>query len=240
MPCYEKLEQHFSGSCSEITFVARSFDLLSELGFSRENCIACVGRCRDELTRSLLHTIQTAWGSAFDLASLGGLFFAGTTGLGAAIHHAPTHFGRPRYLFFAFAHIGINDQGEFGRITRTGQAHESSACGALVAFQQELGRGSADLRLNPTDFEQSLLKQRLALHITDNPDLVTLTKVAIQATTDDLEATIALTVDPAISDYAVLTGVQIHANKRQNYVWPLTTYAIINGQRIALNMQGDK
>lgn len=231
----EQLAQHFSGYCCETTFVARSFDLLNKLGFTAENCIACVGRCRDELTQPLLRTIQATWGSAFDFAALGGLFFAGTTGLEAVIAHAPTSFGRQRYLFFAFAHIGVNGRGDFGRIIRPNQTHESSACGALSAFQKELVTGSADLSLNPTDLEQSLLKQRLAPLVSDTPDLVTLTKIALQATLDDLETAITLTVDPTISDYAVLTGIQLHTNSQQNYIWPFSNYATIAGQHHTLN-----
>jgi hypothetical protein len=229
------LETNFPNTSSEITFVARTYDWLNSLGFSAENSIACVGRCRDEITWPLLRTIQVTWGSAFDLASLGGLFNAGTTGLTAAIHHAPTLFGRQRYVIFAFPHIGINDKGEIGRCQRQGQSAESSACGALVTFQEELKQGQSDLSLNTMDIEQSLLKRRLTpLLDSTPPDLISLTKLALQATVEDIEEVIACTVQPENSDYALLTGIQIHGRNQQNFVYPATCYAVVSEKRYDL------
>ncbi len=186
------IDQHFPNALSEITFVARSFDWLAGLGFSAENSIACVGRCRDEITRPLLRTIQTAWGSAFDLASLGGLFFAGTTGLTAAIHHAPTVYDRHRYIFFAFPHIGISEGGESGQIQRQGQTHPTTACGALVALHAEIAQEQCDLTFQRADPEQSLLRQRLTPMVNDSSaTLIELTHLARQAALEDLEETIA-------------------------------------------------
>lgn len=47
-----------------------------------------------------------------------------------------------------------------------------------------------------------------------DPSLVQVTKAALQAITDDIEKLVSLTVDPATSDYAVVTGVQIHSGNQ--------------------------
>jgi hypothetical protein len=45
---------------------------------------------------------------------------------------------------------------------------------------------------------------------------------------------VALTVDTSISDYAVLTGIQIHGPDKGQYVWPGEMYVAIKGQRHGL------
>ena len=46
--------------------------------------------------------------------------------------------GRERYVFFSFPHIGIDDSGEVGAISRPGRAKVSHACGALLKALAEV------------------------------------------------------------------------------------------------------
>jgi hypothetical protein len=46
--------------------------------------------------------------------------------------------GRERYVFFSFPHIGIDEDGEVGAISRPGRAKKSHACGALIKCLCEL------------------------------------------------------------------------------------------------------
>ncbi|MFQ5593320.1 MAG: hypothetical protein ACE5HA_04160 [Anaerolineae bacterium] len=227
------LNQHFPNAMPESEFVRRTYQALLRHGFSEPNTIACVGVCRDELTRPLVDEIQHTWGEAFNFAGLAGMLFLGKTGFSAAQHHAPRMDGRERYVFFALPHVAIDSAGGIGLCTREGRQEPSHACGALIAFQQELAGGRLSLAFDPDDVEQSLLKQRLFPKIEGSKasDLVALTKLAHEVIVEDLERMIDLTVDPAHSDYAALTGIQVHGPGKTNYIWPGTLRTVVSGQR---------
>ena len=102
-----------------------------------------------------------------------------------------------------------------------------------MAFRQEMLDGNLTLELDLNDIEQSLLKHRLFRKISygDLPDLVALTKIAYGVILEDLEHLVKLTVDPSASDYAILSGIQIHGPDKAQYIWPGAMYMVKNGQR---------
>jgi len=226
--------EQFPGALREPEFVERSSRLLmEERGFLPTNTLACVGVCRDELSRTLPYAVQAVWGSPFTFSALAGLLFAGRTGFGAARSHAPIEDGRERYVFFVATHIGIGSDGELGACDRIGRPGRSHACGALCAFLGELESGRLDLRTDPVDIEQSLLKQRLLRELSFGrlPSLVDLTRAAHGAIVDDLETLIGQTLDPTEDDWAVLTGIQIHGVRNEPWFWPGTCYSMVENQR---------
>ncbi len=217
----------------EVDFVKRTYAALKDHGFSDANTIAATCICRDEISQTLRSIIKHMWGGdAFNLSSLAGMFFAGKTGLLAAMHHAPVVDGKERYVFYALPHIAINEEGRMGACKRTGREGESTACGSLNAFQKEMAGGRLNLSLESEDVEQSLVKQRLLREIPYGhvPDLLELTKITHKAIHADLESVISKIVDPGKSDYALITGIQIHGPEN-NYVWPGACYAVVNGDR---------
>ncbi len=237
MSFQETLDALYPGALRAQDYFDRTTAQLAEAGFRPDNTIACVGVCRDELTRAFVDGVHRVWGEAFDFSSLGGLLILGRTGFTAALHHAPDA-RRSRYAFFAMSHIGIGDGGEVGQCMRAGQERPSGACGALMAFRAELESHKVRLDLDPDDVEQSLLKQRLLRRIPygEIPDLPALAGIMQQVILEDLERGISLTVDPAHCAYAVLTGVQIHGPDRQEWVWPATTYAVVGGERTSVSL----
>ncbi len=145
------LAAHFPGAQSESSYIKRTGEVLKPYGFQPSNTIACVGVCRDELTRTLVEDIQKTWGEAFNFSSLAGMLFLGKTGFLAAHQHAPNGDGPERYAYFAFPHIGLDSQGTLGVCYRAGRKEPSHACGALLAFQQELpSNNELDLFQGPT------------------------------------------------------------------------------------------
>ena len=103
--------------------------------------------------------------------------------------------------------------GTVGRVARSHQESESSACGALVALQQEIVSGSELPDLDPDDLEQGLLRRRLAFLWSRGPDLTVLevTMAARDAIRQDV-----LRLHPALdpdgrSDVLLTTGVLVHA-----------------------------
>ncbi len=65
----------------------------------------------------------------FTLGGLGGIPFAGFTGMVAFSHHIPDNGSA--FIFYG-PHIGITDEGELGKMRRPGQAGLSNSCGALM------------------------------------------------------------------------------------------------------------
>jgi len=234
----QSLNAHFPNAFPEGDFVSRSYDALMAHGFNGENSIACVSVCRDEITRSLVDNIQKVWGEAFNFSSLGGMLFLGKTGFSAAHYHAPVYNEREHYVYFAMAHIAIDGHGEVGVCYRPGRSAPSGACGALIAFREELLKGILNAELNLDDIEQSLLKQRLLRKIRygDIPELENLTKIAYRVILEDLEYMVELTVDPSVSDYAILSGIQIHGPDRDQFVWPGELYVVKSGKRSTITL----
>jgi len=65
------------------------------------------------------------------------------------------------------------------------------------------------------------------------PDLLELTKITQKVIQKDLENALNALVDTNKSDYAILTGIQIHGPD-ENYIWPASCYAVVNREKIEL------
>jgi Limiting CO2-inducible proteins B/C beta carbonyic anhydrases len=222
------LRTHFGKVLTEVDFVKKTYKALEKFGFSDDNTIAAVCVCRDEISQSLRSIIKHIWGEAFNLSSLGGMFFAGKTALKAAMHHAPKGDGKERYVYYAMSHIAIDEGGRMGFCSRKG-IKESQACGALCGFLGELQEKKVNVSIDDEDAEQSHLKMRLLKEIPYGhvPDLLELTRIAQKVIFADLEKAIHATVDIKKSDYALITGIQVHGPEK-NYVWPAKCYAVID------------
>ncbi|MFV9672492.1 MAG: hypothetical protein ACNYZH_04640 [Acidimicrobiia bacterium] len=234
----EALDRHFPGAMPEGEYIDETAARLSGEGFTNANTIACVALCRDEVTRPIFSDVERVWGPAFSFAGLAGMVTAGRTGLSATIHHAPIENGRRRFVIYAMAHIAIDAGGTIGRLERPGIPEPSSACGALVAFSEELRKGTLVVEFDRYDTEQSLLKHRLLplIEYGNVPDLVDLTKLTVTAIEEDLREILRSLEDEwkesgqAIpADEAIFSGIQIHGPDGANFVWPVTSHVEVGG-----------
>lgn len=234
MPYRASLAEHFPGALPAWAFLARSMEQLADHGFERGNTIACVGTCRDELCVPLRRAVQDAWGEAFNFSSLAGMLLLGTSGFRAAHAHAPLEGGRERYLYVAMPHIGIADDGTLGVAYRLGQEGTSAICGALSRILGEVAAGALPVEDDPDDPELSLVRRKLAPHLTPGappPSLLELTRLCLRIIEQDLDHFIDLTVDTTQADFAVLTGIQIHVPRGHTYVQPSHAYVRVRGER---------
>jgi hypothetical protein len=238
MDFQETLAIHFPGALSEESFVEASSAALNRFGFRKENAIACIGVCRDEITRPLVDRLQSAWGDPLVFSGLGGMLFMGKTGLSAAHHHAPVTDGRERFVHFAMAHIAIDKSGEIGVCCRPGRPGTSGACGALMAMRQEMAEGCVHPEPDPLDPEFVLLKQRLLGRIPygEIPDLVSLTKIVHEIIAEDLEQLVEATLDREHADSAMITGIQIHGPHGGHFIWPGIARAVVAGESRKLDL----
>jgi hypothetical protein len=146
--------------------------------------------------------------------------------------------GSERFVIYAMAHIAIDAEGTIGLLERPGIPEPSSACGALVAFRNELREGALEVEFDRYEAEQALLKHRLLPLIKYGtvPDLVDLTKLTVTAIEDDLrEIILSLArewreTDQAMPvDAAMFSGIQIHGPDGANFVWPLSVHIQVGG-----------
>jgi len=231
------IKKYFPAVYPEVDFVEKTYRILNKSGFDAYNTIASVDVCRDEISQLFVTLIKNKWGEAFNLCSLAAMFFAGKTALKAATHHAPVVKGKERYVFYALPHIAIGAKGQLGVCKRIGRTEDSNACGALNVFLNELKGGRPNLSMDNEDVELSLIRTRLLSEIPYGkvPDLPELTKITLKAITEDLENALEKTIDTKHSDYAFITGIQIHGPD-DNYVSPADSYVILNAKKRILRV----
>jgi hypothetical protein len=257
---YATILKHFPSALGVDDFIARVEVALCYFGFTGDNTIAVTNLCRDEVTAILKDKIEAVWGGSFNVNGLGGVITCGVTGFKAGLSHAPVcaGTGRERYVFFSFPHIGIDEHGEVGAISRPGRAKKSCACGALAKCLNEVKADGLTRNFgipgvhDDEDPEYSILKSRMinkmkeeGLSVDDSFGLADITKVAERTITADLEKLIGKAVDTSKADYAVVTGVEIHnwaknlddpTSYSMEFVAPSAVYAVVNGVATHLDL----
>jgi hypothetical protein len=229
------LRDRFPGAMDEREFVRTTQQVLQPHGFMRESTLACVATCRDEISQSKVDHVRALWGHSFNLAGLAGMTFAGKTGFGAALGHAPQVNGRERYVFYAGPHVGIGPDGEPGVVEREGRQDPSMACGALLGLLGELQGNRLGAIHDSDDVEQGLIRKQIGAPLMSSqealPDLFELTHLTHDVILNNVERILAATIDPSKVDHAVITGIQIHGPGMKNYIQPCVTYAVVDGVR---------
>ena len=217
-------------------FVTWSDWALARVGFRPSNALALVGVCRDELMVDVDEAIAAVWGRPFQIGSLAGLVFLGRTGIQAALSHVPGEDGRQRFVVFCLPHLGIDEVGVIGRVQRRGMSRETTACGALAAFQGQLAAGGRDFELDVEDVEQSLLRARLSALIVDDslPSLAELTELTRRAAVADVRRLVALAAGPEPIDAAYISGLVVHMPDGTDHVARVEAEVEIDGVVIPL------
>lgn len=207
------LNEYFPDAVPIEDYVKRTHAAALPYGLVSENTLAMVGVCRDELTWALGEPVRAAWGPPFVMGAMAGMLLFGATGLRAAMAHAPGADGRQRFVVYAMPHVGIDTDGVLGFVNRPGQGRRTAACGALMAFRNELADGGkVNVDLDPADLEMSLLRQRLlrAIPYGEVPGVVEFTRIAAEVILEDLLYTASSLTEWADADVAVFTGIQVH------------------------------
>ncbi len=227
--------QNYPDPVDETIFFEKSVAAIKAHGFSSENTMPILAVCRDEICASFINCAENHWGNSFTLGGLAGLPFGGKTELMAASLHAPDIYDRERFVIYAMAHIGFGPQGEIGGCVRPGMKSLSSACGALIAYTEQLVAGTADGKIFADDAEFGLLKRRMAQVISkDTKDLLGVTNAALQTIRQDIRSLTTSVLDTKTCDFAVFTGTQIHLPD-QNLVQSSDSWVVLNGRYQEIN-----
>lgn len=107
----------------------------------------------------------------FIMGGLGGLPFAGQTGMVAFAHHIPDNGSA--FIFYG-PHIGVTLEGDLGKMYRPRQEETGNSCGALMLALSRFDDSNYKPVLNEDDYQQmkleeSLLPYRDEIINSDNP-----------------------------------------------------------------------
>ncbi|MEM7486080.1 MAG: hypothetical protein AAF348_12805 [Bacteroidota bacterium] len=94
----------------------------------------------------------------FIMGGLGGLPFAGQTGMTAFAHHIPDEGSA--FIFYG-PHIGITLEGDLGKMYRPRQEQTGNSCGALMLALSRLQDSTYKPVLNDDDYQQMKLEESL-------------------------------------------------------------------------------
>ncbi len=138
----------------------------------------------------------------FIMGGLGGLPFAGETGMTAFAHHIPDEGSA--FIFYG-PHIGITLDGQLGKMYRPRQEQAGNSCGALMLA---LSRFQEDPNYRPVfrdddyqqmKLEESLINRRDEIVNADNP-AKTITEITYEV------------IDKKIHEYVETTKQEFHAD----------------------------
>lgn len=109
-----------------VTKVTRA---LRKFGYDSDTLVA-FSLCSDEVNRPLEDVFYGWYGEHFNLGGLAGFPFSGVTGFGAMASHIPD--GGSCLLVYG-PHVGIDSDGNVGKVDRKGKSKSGSCCGSAVA-----------------------------------------------------------------------------------------------------------
>ena len=115
----------------------------------------------------------------FIMGGLGGLPFAGQTGMTAFAHHIPD--SGSAFIFYG-PHIGITLDGDLGKMYRPRQEETGNSCGALMLALSRLQDGNYKPIINDDDYQQMKLEESLLPYRQDILDSSNQEKAITEAT----------------------------------------------------------
>ncbi|HKL40027.1 MAG TPA: hypothetical protein VJ894_05070 [Cryomorphaceae bacterium] len=113
--------------------------------------------CSDDMNIPSTSFFRVMLGPFF-LGGLGGLPFAGTTGMSAFAHHIPDNGSA--FIFYG-PHIGITSEGDLGKMYRPRQEESGFCCGALMLALSRFKNADFKPELKEDDYQQTMLEKVL-------------------------------------------------------------------------------
>jgi len=157
------VQASFPGAMPGPEVALRVLRAAKAFGVRRDNVVYGHSICSDEINGDKGHvsTLLTQYyGTSFFLGGIGGAPCVGKTGFGAFAAHVPDS-GHVVLLFGP--HIGFTPNGEPGKFLRTGQAKDSTSCGAAIAALGQVTSGQK-FSFDAKDLEQGWLREKLRPH----------------------------------------------------------------------------
>jgi hypothetical protein len=179
----------------------------SDYGLDVSKVLMATSLCSDDINVPSTTFFNVLFGP-FIMGGLGGLPFAGKTGMTAFAHHIPDDGSA--FIFYG-PHIGVTLEGEVGRMYRPRQDHPGNSCGALMLA---LDRFNSDDNYQPTiadddyqqmKLEESLLPHRADVLAADQPE-VAITEATFKIIDQQIHDYLKATKDEFEVDHVALLG----------------------------------
>lgn len=207
---------HFpNAELGRIFFGKQNIMLEEQYGFTPENTRFAEGGCSDEINEAEYKLMEQYWGERFKFGGLAGYCHGGRAGLTAVSHHVPEVAGEKNLLLVGGPHIGY-DRGEWGKIMRSGQSHNTTACGLLASI---IAEGHDTIRQRPADFfdrQRETVEQVMLPYLKKcvengiRPDIIDATKYLMQRIDRDLPELVHDLRTHFEGQIAVITGITIN------------------------------
>ena len=136
--------------------------------------------CLDDVINTKNPFADHAIKGPFNFGGMGGLPFAGVSGINAFAHHVPDSGAA---VLFIGPHIGYSQNEGWGKIQREGQIETSDCCGALAGALEKLKKPGAIFTKEPDDidYQEEVIEQLALLHkdeiLSSTEPLIALTKL---------------------------------------------------------------
>jgi len=125
-----KTQAVYPGAVKSVDLAAKLNAALVRHGYEKESTLLATSLCCDEVNRELEQQLGRYYGDHFSMGGLAGFPFGGVTSFGAMAHHIPTG---GNCLVVYGPHVGIDSDGNVGKVNRRGREHSGACCGSATA-----------------------------------------------------------------------------------------------------------
>jgi len=125
-----KTHSAYPGSLRSVDLASKIYGTLVQHGFTTDSTMLATSLCCDEVNRELEQQLGKYFGDNFSMGGLAGFPFGGVTSFGAMAKHIPDE---GNCLVVYATHVGIDSNGNVGRVNRRGMAESNTCCGSAVA-----------------------------------------------------------------------------------------------------------
>jgi len=154
-----------------------------EHGIDISKVLMATSVCSDDINVPSTTFFNVLFGP-FIMGGLGGLPFAGQTGMTAFAHHIPDEGSA--FIFYG-PHIGITLDGDLGKMYRPRQEDTGNSCGALMLALDRLHDDDYRPVINDDDYQQMKLEESLLPYRSDFINAQNKQKAITEATYDIID-----------------------------------------------------
>jgi hypothetical protein len=148
----DKIKTTFPKSYQSKDLVSKVKSILSQNGYQNETTLFATSLCCDEVNREMEIDFTNEYNFNFSMGGLAGFPFGGVTSFGAMAHHIPDDGS---CLILYGPHVGIDLDGNVGKLNRRGRHGGSGACcgsaAAAYGYVKGVTNNDNELRTIPDD-----------------------------------------------------------------------------------------
>jgi len=124
------IKEAFPGAVDSTTLAASVKATLVGSGYDEKTTLVATSLCCDEVNREFEADLVKAYSQNFSMGGLAGFAFGGATSFGAMAHHIPDG---GNCLVVYGPHVGIDTDGNIGKVNRAGRSASGACCGSAAA-----------------------------------------------------------------------------------------------------------